>query len=209
MEILINMNELSEFLHYEEEWRKKELSILLKMVNTQKNENYRDILLKYSIPAVYAIWEGFLRESLKHYSSFLNRKTKFEKNMNLITQIVEHNRLFKGKQLYRFNVMKELLDDIKTIFDYPIIPEERPFTTNLHFNKTNLLLNRFNLKPLERKYRLKLDKLVKTRQSIAHGEKPVNYTVNEISEHISLVENLIDYVLLIIEEKSEYIENNS
>lgn len=203
---MINMNDLSEFIHSEEEWRKKELSILHKMVITEKNANYRDILLKYSVPAIYAIWEGFLRESLKHYSSFLNRKIKFEKNMNLITQIVEHKKVFQG-QFYKFNVKKQLLKDIKAIFDNPIIPEERPFTTNLNFYKTNLLLDKFNLKPIERRYALKLDKLVKTRQSIAHGEKPVNYTVNEISEHILLVENLINNIILIIEENANNIEN--
>jgi hypothetical protein len=199
------MKELIDFLSQEEEWRKQDLTILLKMISIERNTNYKDILLKYSAPMIYAIWEGFIRDSLEHYSLFINRNEEFEKDMNLITQIMDHNKLLKEKKLNSFESKKQLLIDIKTTFEKPIFSDGRPSDTNLDFKKSNNLLKKFNLKSLEKKYQIKLNNLVKIRHTIVHGENPDNVPVDDekMIDYIKLVENLIDNVRLIIEEKIE------
>lgn len=205
LEILIKMDELIELVWHEKEWRGEELSLLLKIVNDEKNDSNSRILSKYSVPAIYAIWEGFLRESLKHYSSFINRNEYLERNMNMITQIIDHNDLFRKKNLRKFTDRKKLFTEIKNILEHPTFPEERPWSTNLDFLTSNYLLSRFGLKYINKKYRIKLDNLVKARQSVAHGENSILSSKNDVYNYISLIENLMYDVTIIIEKKAEII----
>ncbi|KZX17010.1 hypothetical protein MBCUT_04130 [Methanobrevibacter cuticularis] len=53
------------------------------------------------------------------------------------------------------------------------MPEERPESRILNFKNSNELLEKYNLKNLDRKHHPKLNKLETARSSIAHGEVAV------------------------------------
>lgn len=201
------MDELLEYIVYEKEWREKELDLLLKIVISEKNEvealeaseETLNVLTKYFVPAIYAIWEGFIKDSLVHYSSFINRYPHFEKDIVLITQIVNHKKILKTN--YKsFGDKKDTLNNINRVFNNPFMPEERPISKILDFTNSNNLLCKFNLKKLNKKHHPKLNKLIKARNSFAHGEeKPAPTPCNDIKEYVLLVKGLMNEIYLNIE----------
>ncbi len=192
---MIKMDDLINSVDYEKQWRDEELAIILKIIGTEKSDEILKILTKYLVPAIYAIWEGFIKETLVHYSSFINRNPNFEKDIVLITQIIDHKEILKTR--YKsFNDKKDTLNNINRIFKSPLMPEERPESKILNFKNSNDLLEKYNLKNIDRKHHSKLNKLETVRNSIAHGEITVVSSKKDINEYVSLVRELMDEIYL-------------
>jgi hypothetical protein len=169
------------------------------------NEKDEQMFLNYSIPAVYAILEGFVQSAFRAYIQELN-------NIGLTVDIVCEPILiyhlenkFKQFREYPKNPVKktsffESLDQFyteKTIDINVVVNTE----SNIGFDVLKKLLNAFNLKELddyiEPRYSLskELKKLLKIRNSLAHGQDSIVVSQEDLNNSIKLVEMLMDLVL--------------
>lgn len=53
-------------------WRKRELQAFKALVFNERNPLYREVLLRASVPLIYAHWEGFIKASAKEYLNFVS-----------------------------------------------------------------------------------------------------------------------------------------
>ena len=184
------------------EWRISELSTIKTLpIRYSFRTDHKEIHLKYSIPAVYAIWEGFVKNCFTIYSNHLNTLsiTKEEISIPLLTHQIDSECDFNTP---RFNfeakqrvviLIESLLTEIITI--KPSIPTE----SNVNFKVLNKILERFCITKVDDKYERGLNKLLRFRNTIAHGENSLSVDMTHITEFISLVENLMLDIIINVE----------
>ena len=69
------MSRFAEQCQADIEWRVSEISLLKKSTVMQSiSPEMRKILLKYSVPALYAIWEGFITSIFSEYVKIINNE---------------------------------------------------------------------------------------------------------------------------------------
>ncbi len=79
---------LEQELLQEVDWRTNELSIIRTIpILCNCNDKQKEILEKYSVVAIYSIWEGFVTQSFTLYIREINNfKLSYEKiNLNILT----------------------------------------------------------------------------------------------------------------------------
>ena len=188
------------------------LKVLLKRL---KLEQDKQLFLSYSIPTIYSIWEGFVKVAFSIYVKELNKL-----NLNLddiCDQILVYHmeakydfksypnnpkkeKEFKQKVEY-FNNLQNFYKQIYEANRFDIHSEIKT-EGNVNFGVLNRLLGEFNLKKIDdhidnTKYSLanELDGfLLKIRNVIAHGDKSIVISEEELIRAISLVERLMDLV---------------
>lgn len=203
------MDDLKENIWDEKEWRQLELTSIKNISCNEKffkDEDFK-ILYKYYIPTIYSLWEGFLKDSLNHYSSYLNRN-KLNNSINVIANIVEEKNIF-NKNSNNFHDIKNLIKEIQEILEKPKIKEDRPKSHILDYKNSNLLLEKFDLPHLKIEYQTKMNNLKIERNMIAHGQKfPKDYFKESQNKHSNekesvnfkdLREKNIEYVDLVYE----------
>jgi hypothetical protein len=168
------------------------------------NEKDEQVFLNYSIPIIYAIWEGFVQSVFRIYIEKIN-------NLNLTVDtickpILTHHLENKFKQFreYPKDTNKKVLffDGLDQFYTNRIIDINAVVNTesNVGFNVINRLLKTFNLTELpeypEPKYSLsqELKKLLKIRNSVAHGQDSIIVNREDLENSIKLVEILMDLV---------------
>lgn len=187
---MILMIRLEQELLHEIDWRTNELSIirttplLFSFSDIQKK-----ILEKYSVVAIYAIWQGFVTTSFNLYIREINSLglTCDETNLNIITHDIftkydlneEKRKHFKNKCIF-----------ISNILEYSKLPvsisSSIPTESNVNFKVINKILNHFNMDELpENNFKKRLDDLLFFRNTIAHGECSIVVT-KEIIQNINL-----------------------
>ena len=180
------LDDLQEKINHEIQWRVDEISmiktipILYPFSNKQK-ETWQ----KHSIPIFYSLWEGFVVECFSHYSEEIN-SMELSKNdicLNLLTHSLDVELNLKNGRV-EFNTQKQLVNTISTCFSKPIYLKKRvPTGSNVNLKAINDILTRFNLDSLpENLYESKLNKLLKFRNSLAHGEFSIPITQESVDE---------------------------
>lgn len=185
------MIRLEEELLQEVEWRTNELSIIRTIpFRFNFNDKQKKILEKYSVVAIYSIWEGFVTKSFALYIREINslNLTCDEINLNILTHDIfikfdlteEQRKHFEHK----CNFVNNILEYSKSpVFISPKIPTE----ANVGFKVINKILNHFHLEELPKKDFDRLDKLLLYRNKIAHGEYSVVVTQDIIQDFILAV----------------------
>jgi hypothetical protein len=184
------------------DWRTSELATLKTLPVIYNLNNYhKDIHIKYSIPAIYAIWEGFIKNSFTIYSNHINSFDikRNEISLALLTHQVDSECDFNNPRNNFTSKQKlvQLLDDILT--DVIIIKPNIPTESNVNFKVLNQILARFCISPVLERYKTGLDKLLRFRNMVAHGENSILINMGHVQEFISLVEDLMLDIVLAIE----------
>jgi hypothetical protein len=178
------------------------LKVLLKRL---KLEQDKQLFLSYSIPIIYSVWEGFVKIAFEIYIKELNKLNLSINNVcdsifvyymeSRVPQLRNYPQDFKGKVKLFNNLEKIYANNAFNI--NPVVNTE----SNVNFNVLNRLLGEFNLKKIddyiESKYSLanELDGfLLKIRNAIAHGDKSIVVSEEELIRSILLVERLMDLV---------------
>lgn len=199
-------------LLYEIEWRTNELSIIrtipLLCYCTQKQI---DVLEKYSVVAIYSLWEGFVVNSFTLYIRELN-------NLNLTCDKIKLNILTHDIDM-RINLKngrrdvekrRKFVDDLFKYTKSPIkISPKLPTESNVNYKVINNILESFYLSPLSAKrFKAQLNKLLTVRNNIAHGECSIpvdgkiiqefDFTVQEAMHEVtnSIVEGFVNKTYL-------------
>lgn len=205
------MKRLIEDLNENKEWRVRELDQLKRILsyeNAHDQQKY-ELLSKYAVPTACAIWEGFFKEAIGYYFTFFNRNNMIEKDLLMITNIIEHNNIVK-KTYQDFETKKKLVEDIHEVFNNPQFNEYKPEIGLKKLNDTNKFLMRVKLNPLGDEYRVGLNTMIDLRHTIFHGEKSDRVlSVDDVSKYLNLVINLMNELEdNIINKSMEFISTN-
>lgn len=190
------------------DWRVSELATLTSLPYRYKIADIHiESLLTYSVPAIYAIWEGFVRHSFVEYSTYLNSLNLPLKDVheNILTHALTNGTdvalenprsSFDSKKRY----IKAMLVKHQTVLN---IPYDIPTKSNVNYSVINDILVRYNLEKLNSTYRTKLDKLLRFRNEFSHGERSIPVEKKDIESFSNLVQDLMVEIYSHIEDGYE------
>lgn len=195
-------------------WRVSEIANI-KSIPLRYNllDSHRETLTLYSTPSIYAIWEGFLKNTFELLTRYINELEIDINNIheNILTHSIE-NKCQLGNGRKHFDKKINLVELLSTIYSSPLnIEQGIPTESNANYKVTNKILERFNIKDLDICYKKPLDRLLLFRNKIAHGENSIKVTRNDIDEFTILVQNIMYEVVVLIENslKNENYKKNA
>lgn len=198
------MIKLEEELLYEIDWRTNELSMIRTIpILCNCSDKQKDILERYSVVAIYSIWEGFVVKSFNLYLREINnlKLTCKELNLNIVTHDIFIKYGLNEEQQKHFPNKTQF---ITNIFDYTerpvIISTKIPTGSNVDFKVINKILKHFNLELLsEIDFKNRLEKLLFYRNNIAHGECSVSINQDIIRDfNTTVIEAMHEVTIRII-----------
>tara|TARA_R110002051_G_scaffold214478_1_gene279257 strand:- start:18 stop:638 length:621 start_codon:yes stop_codon:yes gene_type:complete len=190
------------------EWRTSELATLKSIpIRYSFSPDHKDLHIKYSIPAIYSIWEGFVKNCFTIYSNHLNSLSlsRNEISYSLLTHQIDSECDFNNPRVH-FDTKKKLIESLDELFkDTIIIKPTVPTGSNVNLKVLNRILERFCIPEIDGKYNNGLNRFLLFRNKIAHGENSIIVNMTHVTEFISLVENLMLDVVIGVEscEKNE------
>lgn len=190
------------------EWRTSELATLKSIpIRYSFSPDHKDLHIKYSIPAIYSIWEGFVKNCFTIYSNHLNSLSlsRSEISYALLTHQIDSECDFNNPRNH-FDTKKKLVQSLDGLFSDTItIKPTVPTESNVNLKVLNKILERFCIPEIDDKYNSGLNKLLLFRNKIAHGENSILVNMIQVTEFISLIENLMLDVVIGVEscEKNE------
>lgn len=157
--------------------------------------SHREFLIKHSIPIVYATWEGYVRTSIEIYARELNKLGLkiSEFSRKIVTNSVEIDLPRIKEPIYSYDQSIKLVDGFICYIDEGFkVSSKVPSTNNINIKILNQILDRFNIQPVTNKnYEVGLNKLLKFRNAIAHGDNSINFKPIIVSEFSTLVMDLM------------------
>ena len=187
------------------DWRNAELAELRVILHkAHLTPVQRETYIRYIVPAIYAIWEGFVKKSIGLYSKeiYNSNVSLVSLHENLLTHaITMDEKLALDRARTNFKTQKEFSLYISDFLnkEFPI-DGKIPTKSNINSEVLSDILERFNLGVIEKKLKSKLDKLLKFRNTIAHGDNSIPVKEENIDEFISLVQDL----MVVIFDKIDY-----
>lgn len=177
---------LSEELEEEIRWRVYEIAALKKVTKLSKiSDENREVISKYTIPAFYALWEGFVSKAFEIYAKTINKLKLNHKDIhpNILTHDLDVKKGLKDGRT-SLNKQVELTLDLINYFESDLLISGKvPTKSNVNFRVINSILERFNLSKFNKgKYEFQLNKLLKYRNDIAHGDNSLIVDDNIIAE---------------------------
>ncbi|MDR6784600.1 hypothetical protein ABIE26_003246 [Pedobacter africanus] len=186
------------------DWRMSELASLKSIpVRYKLMPHHQEMIIKYTIPSIYSLWEGFVKNSFRRYITEIN-------SLNLLIQDVHINLVVHGitsidklrleNPRNSFKSKKEFTESYLSTISKPFqMTEIIPTHSNVNFEVINEILLIFNLETLPKHFDKLLGKLVTFRNSIAHGEVSIPVKLKDIELFTKLLNDLMIEILLRIE----------
>lgn len=181
------------------DWRVSELATIKTLPFRYKiADSHKETLLKYSVPSIYSLWEGFIKTSFTTYSRFLDSCNikRNEIQISLLTHQLDsicqfgNNRNDFSKKIKLVGMIDTFLStDIKI---QPFVPTE----SNVNFSVLTKICERFCVPPIDNKFKRPLDKLLLFRNTISHGENSLTVEKKHIEEFTKLVQDLMTEMIL-------------
>lgn len=167
---------LEQALKKEYSWRESELITIKQLsISSRLSEKQRKVVVKYAIANIYAIWEGFVKDTLKIYIKEINalELTARQLHPNLLAHSIDTKlpQITTGIQT-NFLGKKDFITSLISFLDNTIILEDKlPTESNLNFKVINEILPRFNLETLpEVPFKSYLNDILNFRNKASHGE---------------------------------------
>lgn len=197
------MSRFSEICQADINWRIDQIAMIKKSTALLSITNdMREVLRKYSVPAIYAIWEGFITSIFAEYVKIINREeipiANIDKRIMTYYSFVtlnlaspptkqEKKERFTAKMLEHFSDSVKLSSDIQT-------------NANVDYESLSAIMYRYGLEPLpEKKYKSKMCKFLRFRNQIAHGDKAIAVDNDTVLEFSILVNDLMADVFISLE----------
>lgn len=183
-------------------WRISELATIKSLpIRYSFSPAHKEIHIKYAIPAIYSLWEGFIKSTFTIYSHHLNSLslTRDEISLKLLTHQLDSECNFNNarnafdsniKMVQRIDLILEDIIRIK-----PSVPTE----SNVNYKVLCKILERYCIDYVHEKYKKGLDKLLLFRNKIAHGENALYVSIAHLTEFIKLIEDLMLDIVINIE----------
>ena len=187
------------------DWRMSELGSLKSIPLRYKLlPHHQEMIIKYTVPSIYALWEGFVKTCFGFYISEINslNLTVSDVHINLLVHsLTSIDKLRLENPRNSFKSKKEFTEHYLTVISRPFeITDVLPTQSNVNFAVMNEILLLFNLRPLPVSFDNPLGKLVNFRNSIAHGEIRIPIKLKDIEYFTKLLNDLMVEIALRIEE---------
>nr|WP_319491823.1 MAE_28990/MAE_18760 family HEPN-like nuclease [uncultured Desulfobacter sp.] len=197
------MNQLIQTISSDIDWRTAEISNF-KIIPVKYNfsEQHLNSFIMYTVPSMYSLWEGFVKNTFEVLTRYLNTLglNHDSIHINLLTHTIE-NQLKIGNERHHFDKKKKFIIGLKKNFDAPLKVEQGiPTESNINFKVTNKILERFNIQPLNDAYNAPLDRFLLFRNKISHGENSIVVTRKDINEFALLIQSLMHEIAIKIED---------
>ncbi len=208
------MSFLKEKISREIKWRTDEIATLKFLpFHSHLSVEQKQILKKHTIPALYSLWEGFVKDAFTHYIKEINSlNITFDKIApELLAHSIDTHYLRNNN--YLNEIPKDFQKSIKRITNFVndfkenvsrnivVIPATLPTESNINYDVITKLLIRFNLDILPKEpFEKNLNKLLMYRNSFAHGDFSIPIKTQTIDEFSQLVIDLMSEMLLKIDD---------
>ena len=184
------------------DWRISELATMKTMpIRYSFSPDHKVSYIKHSIPAIYSLWEGFVKSTFTIYSQHLNSLSlkRTEISLELLTHQLDSDCEFNNPR-NNFTSKMRMVEKIdltlnKIIKIKPHIPTE----SNVNYKVLSKILERYCISDIDETYRKKLDKLLLFRNKISHGENALLVSFSLVTDFIKLVEDMMLDVVVNIE----------
>lgn len=187
------------------DWRNGELAELRVILHKAKlTPTQRTTYIRYIVPAIYALWEGFIKNSLELYCKEIHKSgvpiTSLHENL-LTHAIISNDKLALDRARTQFETQRDFSLYVCEYIGKPF-PAVCKLPTKSNVNSEVLydLLNRFNLGAIDQKLGKVLDKLLTFRNTIAHGDNSIPVKEENINEFTQLIQKL----MVIVFDKIDY-----
>lgn len=184
------------------DWRISELATIKSIpIKYSFRPDHKEVHIKYSIPAIYAIWEGFVKNCFTIYSNHLNTLgiKRTEISTALLTHQIDSECDFNNPRL-NFDTKQKLVEQIDSLLTETIVIKPSvPTESNVNLKVLNKILERFCISKIDDSYDRGLNKLLLFRNKIAHGENSITVNMTHVTEFVSLIENLMLDITINIE----------
>ena len=191
------------------QWRITELALIKKIFLKLRTEDEKRFFLQSSIPTIYAIWEGFIKHSLKSLLKFLDTKNISSVDISrelLVWSLDEkiknlgQSKDFKKQMKHSQILINQLKNDVK--FSKIRIDVKSNLNDKVLI-ELSIKLGIFHIEDFFSEDELNgLFRLVDIRNRISHGEKNaiVLESLDDIQEYIVLISKLMDNWISLIDE---------
>jgi len=197
------MNRFLDDILSDMDWRSGEIGTIKALTTqTHLSDNKRSISRKYAVPALYAVWEGFVVQSFSKYVTIINKSNieYSQLNINLLTYQMFHSlNMHKPPQNHnkRKDYIVNLFNKKNTLVDIPLIIDTKSNVNSKQFHA--MCLNYGIVSDSLKKYDNTLNKFVNIRNKIAHGDNAVLVDSEMIYEFSQLIVDLMTELYLILD----------
>lgn len=178
-------------------WRYSEMSILRTLpYRYGLSEEHKEYLIRYSVPIIYSLWEGYVKTVFEIYVREINRleMEASELNSKILAHAIDsedklHLQNPRTSHITKTEFTEYLLEflDSKIIIS-PVIPTE----SNINYDTLYNIMNIFNIEQVsEQKYKIPLRRLLKFRNSVSHGDNSIPVKSDDIEKFCNLINDLI------------------
>lgn len=186
MKIVI-LQELEDEIKRDINWRIEEIALLKKNCTiTNISQQRIKIIKKYSPVCIYALLEGFVKNTIQSYIKSINK-------LNLSSSVLSSVIISKELELKHnlFIERKDTKSQEKLFINIERSLKEDPFLLsecievekNINLNNLNKELKKRNIAPIENdSLKKELNKLLEFRNTIAHGENHLKINNSLLSE---------------------------
>lgn len=185
------------------DWRTSELATIKSIpIRYSFSPDHKELHIKYSIPAIYSIWEGFVKNCFTIYSNHLNSLSLSRADISypLLTHQIDSECNFNDPRVH-FDSKQKLVKTLDSLFQENItIKPQVPTESNVNLKVLNKILERFCVPPLSDDFKRELNRLLLFRNKIAHGENSISVDMTHVTEFIALIENLMLDIVIEVEQ---------
>ena len=208
------MSRFAEQCQADIDWRTSEIALLKKSTAMPSiSEEMRGMLLKYSVPALYALWEGFVTYIFSEYVKVINAENVSIKEIDIrIKTYHSFCELNLASPPQNTEKKEVLVDRMQRHFDDIVkLSTDIATDSNVDYASLSAIMHRYGIAPLsEDKYKSRLSRFLNFRCKIAHGNKSISVDDARLNEFSTLVSELMDDVLITLEDhvvNKRYIAN--
>ncbi len=175
---------------------------------------HRYFLLRQSVLGIYSEWEGFLKKTIALYLQEINKEQLSFSSLHdyYISYQTDNVAKFKSPKT-NYETIARLSRSLFEMYQGPVVFNTGVNTeSNANLKVTNSILDKLCLKCLSPSYEGQLNKLLKFRNSIAHGDEGIPVSQSDIDSFTLLVQDLATDLLLSINEGFEskvYLSHNN
>ena len=194
------MSRFAELCQADIDWRTAEIALLKKSTAMPSiSEEMRGILLKYSVPALYALWEGFVTYIFSEYVKVINAENipiqTIDPKIKTYHSFCELNLAsppsdFSKKEALVKKMQEHFASNVRLSTDIAT-------KSNVDYASLSAIMQRYGVSPLsEDKFKGRLSKFLNFRNKIAHGNNSIIMDDSKLNEFSVLVSELMDEIFI-------------
>lgn len=193
--------EFSELIETDIHWRVGQFASLKAIpIQYGMQPDHRNLVLVYSVPAIYSLWEGFIVTISHNFIKYINEYNVAVEDLHIAVFThalhsefkLNEGRIQLESQRKFAKEIRERLSQVKFT-----IPTKIQTESNVNPKVLNAILDCFNLNKIDSKFSAPLNKLLQYRNSIVHGENALTVDDNLIVEFTKAIEDLMSEIFLI------------